>query len=73
MHLHHILDIAGCVVIGASALLNFLPTADKFADWPRFQGWYKFFMVFLTSVALNGKQAIDAYNNATQPKAKQFH
>lgn len=39
--------VTGGVTV-ATLIYRFLPPAEKFNDWPRFQGWYKFFTIFIS-------------------------
>lgn len=58
MQLHHWLDCCGGIVIGASVLHTILPPYEQFNDWPRFQGRYKFALIFIQAIAINGRKAM---------------
>jgi hypothetical protein len=51
MTVHQLLDYITWTVTGGSILYSFLPPWDAFADYPRFQKAYKFFMIFAVKIA----------------------
>lgn len=51
MHLHKAFDVVSAICFIASLLYSFLPTWESFNDYPRFQGYYKFAMIFIVKFA----------------------
>lgn len=51
---HGFTDVVTGIVAGASIVFRWLlPPPEKFADWPRFQGWYKLAYTFMSYAAMN--------------------
>ena len=61
---HEIFDIAAYTVAGASVLYTVLPPWEQFNQWPRFQSYYQFALLFLKAIAINGRTAMSqVYGN----------
>lgn len=43
-----------------------LPPSEKFDDWPRFQGYYKLFMVIINWIAFNRNGGTNGSTTAVQ-------
>ena len=64
MHAHQLFDIGAGTVAGASILYTILPPFEQFAQWPKFQSGYQFFLIFLKALAINGRTAMSkVYGN----------
>ena len=70
MHAHQIYDIATGAVTGFSVLYGVLPPWEKFDDYPGFQRWYKFTMIFVVKFgSLNVRSLLSPQIQATSNKA----
>ena len=70
MHAHGIYDVVTGIVTGFSILYGVLPPWEQFADYPRFQKWYKFSMIFIVKFgSLNVRSILSPQIQATSNKA----
>lgn len=70
MHAHHILDDITYTVTGFSLLYAALPPWEQFNDYPTFQKWYKFALIFIVKLgSLNIRSAVNTGIQATSNKA----
>lgn len=71
---HQLYDYGSAIVIVCTGLYNFLPPWDQFADWPRFQSFYKFLMLFIKGGSGNFRSTlhkdIQATSNAIGTESK---
>jgi len=70
IHFHEIYDIATGMVTGFSMLYSVLPPWDSFNEYPAFQRWYKFAMIFIVKFgSLNIRSLVRPQIQATSNKA----
>lgn len=46
------------VIAVSSLLYSIVPPWESFGDYPTFQKWYKFFILFLKAASLNARNAV---------------
>ncbi len=58
---HWLVDFVLASVVVSSILYSILPPFEKFNEYPRFQSGYKFFLIFLQAIAINGRGSLMKY------------